>query len=231
MSASSAISKSIGSKRLTAKGERTRSAILDAAERLFSERGYDGVTLRQIIEEAYVQMGQLLHYFPSKEEIFVSVIERRLPEIVRGYTEALAQLDRSMAAGDVDLRMVVRAVLAVSRSWLISKDTGKHRYLKMLGLSTMIFSQSDFVAEHTLAFKPLNDLSIAWIARLFPDSPPERVSAAYHFLESSLVSLYVNIDSIFERTGRKRTARAIEAMYDDLETFLVGGVERLLTAP
>lgn len=231
MSSSSVTAKINGSKRLTAKGERTRSAILDAAERQFSERGYDGVSLRQIMEEASVQMGQLLHYFPSKEEIFVGVIERRLPEVVTDYAEALAQLDRAAKFGEVDLRMVVRAVLSVSRFWLAGVDAGKHRYLKMLGLSTMIFSQSDFVTEHTLAFKPLNDLSMSWIASLFPDSPSERVSAAYHFLESSLVSLYVNIDSIFARTGRKRTARAVEAMYDDLETFIVGGVERLLTAP
>jgi len=41
-------------RRLTVKGER---AILDVAERQFSRRGYDGVSLRQIIDESAVQMG------------------------------------------------------------------------------------------------------------------------------------------------------------------------------
>jgi len=41
-------------RRLTVKGERTRTAILDVAERQFSRRGYDGVSLRQIIDESAV---------------------------------------------------------------------------------------------------------------------------------------------------------------------------------
>jgi AcrR family transcriptional regulator len=217
-------------KRFTVKGERTRSAILDAAERQFSERGYDGVSLRQVMQEASVQMGQLQYYFPSKEQVFVGVLERRLPEVIQGYVAALADLERLEECGLLNLRAVVRAVMATSRGWLTSDDAGKHRYLKMLGLSTMSFTQLDFVAAHTEAFQPLNDTSIGWIAKIYPGLPTERIMAAFYLIESSLLSLYVEVESIFARTRRERTAAAVAAMYDDLETFLVGGVERLLSA-
>jgi AcrR family transcriptional regulator len=218
-------------KRFTAKGERTRTAILDAAERQFSERGYDGVSLRQIMEEASVQMGQLQYYFPSKEAVFVETIERRLPEVMRDYSEAMANLVRRGNLDGLDLREVVRAVMATSRAWLSSNDSGRHRYLKMLGLSTISFSQADYISRHTAAFKPLNDIAVGYIAKLYPDAAADRVLAAYYLLESSLLSLYVNIDSIFARSGRRRTGAAVRAFYDDLENFAVGGMERLLTAP
>lgn len=213
---------------LTAKGERTRAAILDAAERQFAERGYDSVSLRQIIDEANVQMGQLQHYFPSKESVFVSVIERRIDGVIEGYNEALADLSRHAQAGPVDLRMVIRAVMAISRSWLSSDDTGKHRYLRMLGLSTMSFDQPDYVARHTRAFKPLNDLIALWFGRLYPHATDDRLMKAYYLVEANLLSLYVNIDSIFARSGHERTGAAVVRLYDDLEDFLVGGVEGLL---
>lgn len=229
MSITSSIDKGREQKRFTVKGERTRSAILDAAERQFSERGYDGVSLRQVMQESSVQMGQLQYYFPSKEQVFMGVLERRLPDVIQSYTAALADLERLERSGLLDLRALVRAIMATSRDWLTGGEVGKHRYLKMLGLSTMSFTQLDFVAAHAEAFKPLNDTSVGWIARLYPELPPERIMSAFYLIESSLLSLYVEVDSIFARTGRVRTAATVEAMYDDLETFLVGGVERLLS--
>jgi hypothetical protein len=151
--------------------------------------------------------------------------------VIEGYDEALAHLARSAQAGPVDLRMVIRTVMAISRSWLSSDDTGKHRYLRMLGLSTMSFDQPEYVARHTRAFKPLNDTISRWFGRLYPDVPDDRLMKAYYLVESNLLSLYVNIDSIFARSGRERTGEAVDRMYDDLEDFLVGGVERLLCSP
>ena len=214
----------------TAKGQRTRSAILDAAERQFAERGgFDGVSLRQIIQEASVQMGQLQHYFASKEDIFASVLERRLAAVSARYAEALDDLDRP-ERDPVDLRAVIRATLAISREWLSSDDPGKHRYLKMLGLSTMRFNQPDYVTRHGEAFKPLNDRVVAWLARLYPEAPAESVQTAFYLIESTMLSLFVNIDSILARSGRERTMSAVSEMFDDLEIFLVSGVEPLLTA-
>ncbi len=52
--------------------------ILDIAERVFSERGYDGASTRTISGEAGVNMAMLNYYFGSKEGLFLAIFERRL---------------------------------------------------------------------------------------------------------------------------------------------------------
>jgi AcrR family transcriptional regulator len=47
----------------------TRQALADSALRLFLERGYDGVTVREVAEAADVSATTLLNHFPSKEAL------------------------------------------------------------------------------------------------------------------------------------------------------------------
>ena len=52
--------------------------ILDVAEKIFSEHGFDGASTRFISGEANVNMAMLNYYFGSKEGLFLSVIERKI---------------------------------------------------------------------------------------------------------------------------------------------------------
>ncbi len=52
--------------------------ILDVAERVFSELGYDGASTRMISSEANVNMAMLNYYFGSKEGLYVAVFERKI---------------------------------------------------------------------------------------------------------------------------------------------------------
>lgn len=50
--------------------------ILEAAERLFAERGYDGVSIRDIAEAAGVSKANVFHHFANKWELYRAVINR-----------------------------------------------------------------------------------------------------------------------------------------------------------
>jgi AcrR family transcriptional regulator len=52
--------------------------ILDVAERVFSDLGYDGASTRAISGEAGVNMAMLNYYFGSKEGLFLSVFNRKI---------------------------------------------------------------------------------------------------------------------------------------------------------
>jgi AcrR family transcriptional regulator len=69
------------------KKEQTRQLIATTARRLFSERGFDGVTVAEIARAADVAEKTVFNYFPTKEDLFYSrleAFEEELLEAIRG---------------------------------------------------------------------------------------------------------------------------------------------------
>jgi AcrR family transcriptional regulator len=54
---------------------RTREAILRSARRLFAELGYDRTTIRAIAADAEVDPALVVHFFGSKQQLFLAVVE------------------------------------------------------------------------------------------------------------------------------------------------------------
>jgi AcrR family transcriptional regulator len=92
---------------------RTREAILEAARRQFAELGYDRTTIRSIAAEAGVDAALVLHYFRSKQELFLAVVElpfdpaAELPALLAGDRRKVGERLARMFVGaleDADAR-------------------------------------------------------------------------------------------------------------------------------
>jgi AcrR family transcriptional regulator len=84
------------------RSEFTRNAILQAAGRLFTERGFGATTIDDIAAAAGVAKGSVYHHFATKEAVFEAVFERAsadlVSEVVRRGAGAKDALD-AMAIG------------------------------------------------------------------------------------------------------------------------------------
>ena len=56
-------------------------SILQAAESLFAEKGYDNVSTEEIARTAGVSKGLVYHYFKIKEDLLVEIMERGIDSI------------------------------------------------------------------------------------------------------------------------------------------------------
>lgn len=60
------------------KGEIKRARILDEAERLFLEKGYERASVQDVLDALELSKGGFYHYFESKESVLRAVCERRI---------------------------------------------------------------------------------------------------------------------------------------------------------
>jgi AcrR family transcriptional regulator len=77
-------------KQLTARGERTRQKLLEAAERIFAELGYHDASIVKITEAAGVGQGTFYLYFASKKAVFDEVVLDLNTRVRHAMTEASA---------------------------------------------------------------------------------------------------------------------------------------------
>jgi len=75
---------------LSARGERTRRRLLEAAERIFAEFGYHDASIVKITEAAAVGQGTFYLYFSSKKEIFDELVLDLNRRVRHAMTEASA---------------------------------------------------------------------------------------------------------------------------------------------
>ena len=78
------------------RGDAARNRLLDAAEKLFAERGIDAVSLNSIARFANQLNGSVMQYhFGSKTGLIEAILERRMGELNRRRNELIANIDIS----------------------------------------------------------------------------------------------------------------------------------------
>ena len=119
--------------------ERTRRAVLEAAEAVITHQGAN-VSLAAIAHEAGVTKSGLMHHFPSREDLFAALVEH---VIARSWEEVNAHLAPDDDRPGAFTRAYVRAL------------TGDSTYLAELGSATGLLAQLGVDSmEHVLAADP-----------------------------------------------------------------------------
>ena len=100
-------------RRSSEEAERTRTRILDRAERLFARRGYRGVSLRELSRACGVRPFTIQHHFGSKPGLYQAVVSRWDEEI-------LARVG-SAVSSEADLATIVEKVVEELFDFFIEK--------------------------------------------------------------------------------------------------------------
>jgi AcrR family transcriptional regulator len=64
--------------------------IVRAARKRFLHDGVDGASLRSIARDAHTNIGMIYYYFPTKDDLFLAVVEDIYPKLLEDLTRALA---------------------------------------------------------------------------------------------------------------------------------------------
>jgi AcrR family transcriptional regulator len=93
--------------------DQTRSAILAAAERLYADRGFGDVTLRDIVAEANVNLAAVNYHFGSKDELIAELFVTRSLALNRERLRELRAAEER-GGGHAELSDILRALIGPS---------------------------------------------------------------------------------------------------------------------
>jgi len=76
--------------RVVKEAEERRNEILDAADMLFADKGFDNTSTSDILEKVGIARGTLYYHFKSKEDILDALIKRCQEQIINAAGEIAA---------------------------------------------------------------------------------------------------------------------------------------------
>jgi AcrR family transcriptional regulator len=205
------------------RGER-RQAILLAAERLFAQRGYHGVTIRQIAEQAAVPLALVGYYFGPKHELFHAIFEQ-WRHTVDERLALLAQARRGESGGN-RLRAIVSAFV---EPVLQLRASAEGEAYALLVARELAYRTPE--AERVLGdfFDPMAHAFIDALHGACPGSTRPQAAWAYQFALGALIHHISDHRVQRLSLGKCRSGDAAGARM--LVEFIVGGIEAALPAP
>lgn len=192
------------------KKQRTREAIVDAALRLFEERGFEQTTIADIAEAADIAPRTFFGYFPSKED----VVFADFPADFDALAERLRERGEDETAIDA-LRAFIAGVLERA-------DLNDEREL----CRKRVVKQSEALDAHRRALMGrMEDMLAEAVARDFGDRPGDLRPP---MIASAAVAALGSLDrtGIMDRESPPTREEAL-AMIDQALTFLQGGLAAL----
>ncbi len=109
----------------------TKNKILDAADVLFADKGFNGTSLREITSQANVNLAAVNYHFGSKKELIKAVMSRYMDELSPQLESALSQI--CQAEVKPNLHEVFSAFSEPLLNLNKFKDNGTSTFLQLLG--------------------------------------------------------------------------------------------------
>ena len=190
-------------RRQTAKAEETRTRILDAALRLFRERGFENTTMRDVAAEAGVATGAAYYYYRSKEDLVMAFYLRTDEETRDEFAKAVAS--------SKELRKRLRGLVETKFT-----QFEEHRSLLTALLKAGV-DPRDRLSPFGEETKPVRDENIEWYARALEGSDVSIPKDLAPHLPRLLwmYSMALIYSWIIDPTpGQKRTRRILEETVD-----------------
>jgi AcrR family transcriptional regulator len=203
----------------------TKVRILDAAESLFMEHGFEATSLRAITTDADVNLAAVNYHFGSKEELFEAVLTRRLDPMNRQRVALLSEYEAAAAPAPVDCEKILAALFLPALALARDRRRGGENFLRLLGRAYA--DPAPFVRQFLSdQYAVMIGRFKAAFGRALPWLPKKELSWRLHFIMGALSYTLAATDAlklIAELTPRQLNDD--EALLRRLAPFLLAGLQ------
>ena len=203
----------------------TKDRILDAAEELFMEHGFEATSLRSITAAATVNLAAVNYHFGSKDELFEAVLTRRLDPMNQRRVALLDRFERESPSDSLSCERIIVALFAPALELARDPRLGGKNFLRLLGrayadpapfIRRFLSEQyAPMIARFKLAF-----------GRALPQLPKKELSWRLHFIMGALSYTLAGTDALklIAELSPKETTND-EVLLRRLAPFLLAGLK------
>ncbi len=204
--------------------DETRERILDAAERLFADEGYDGATLRDVAAAADVQLHAVGYHFGPKDAIFDTVIARRSVIMTELRMKALTAA-RTSAAGDViPIETLVRDYISPFVLSAGEGDRGWRTYAALMGRLANSPLGTEIIARH---YDATAREYLIEFRRALPEVPEADVIEGFSAMVAAMLGLCADTGRPARLGGSTGARRNTSESLETLVKFQTAGFQAL----
>jgi AcrR family transcriptional regulator len=208
--------------RANRQGSLTRTKILKAAEPLFGERGYDGVSLREITAAAGVDLALINYHFETKENLFAQVLARRSNIVAR---DRFARLEAARAqSGPLTLEGVLAAFFDPIFERLARSSRGWRAYGRLIAQVTI---EQRHAAIVTQEHDPTARAFIAALREVLPSAPDDTLIHGYLLMIGAMIQYLAQTDRLARLSDQRLPTDDFATAKEMLTHFVRGGLRQL----
>ncbi len=201
--------------------DQTRDKVLNEAERLFAQKGFNAVSVREITGAAGVHLSAVNYYFGSKKNLYGEVFRSRVVPKALQFHEILDGLNR---AEEADLRTLIKSLASAFVRHALDQRAQMIRHGSLYFREMANPSQSFQLLVKEI-FKPLHQKIAGLLARcLDREVEPERL-LFYSMSLMALVHHFVHAQAVFQNIfDNNLDDEFIERWIEYLTDFILHGL-------
>ncbi|MGN6375382.1 MAG: TetR/AcrR family transcriptional regulator [Sphingomonas sp.] len=193
--------------------------ILDAAEYLFSKKGFDGVTLRDVAQRVGIHTTLLHYYFEDKAALFRSVFERRAG-VTSGMRMAALEQYEEEAGDNPTVEGALHAFLDTDLDLYREGGEGWMNYAAFGARISNTPEGAELMDEY---FDPVVLKLVSILKRALPDYSEEDIFWGYHFVTGSLMNTLAHTGRIDRLSGGVCHSNDFLAVKKRMAKFMAAG--------
>lgn len=205
-------------------GALTRDRILDAAEHLFGEHGYDATPIREIAKRAEVRLGLVSYYFPSKEALYDKLIERRSAEVGRRRLALLMQENKRAAPAPIPVARIIHAYVW---PFLELAHAAGPEWKSYTNIISSVANSKRWASLISNYYDPTARTFLSELQRTLPSCAAADIASAFTFAVSVMLGAAAETGRVDQLSGGVVHAEDMERIFQTMLPFLTGGFQTL----
>ena len=202
----------------------TRTRILDAAEELFMQHGFEATSMRQLTAKAGANLAAVNYHFGSKDALIEAVFRRRLDAMNATRIAELDRMEKDAGGRALSPRQIIGAFVGVSLRMVEDATAGGRNVIRLLG-RTYSDPQKPIRALSGQLYAPAMERFKAAFERALPQMPRDELIWRMHFMFGTLAYTLAATDTVQLIAGCKPEDRYDAALLEArLTVFLQAGL-------